>query len=1476
MSLLRITPKEESRRLRTGKLIGLLGLASLLCSINSAHAATTTVDFNTDPTGTDLYTEAPGGTSAEWRASGGAAGTNTDGYLSLTDSRGSQRSVLIFKDLENGLVVKSFSFEMDLRIGGGTTPPADGFSINYVNVDDPIITAGTFAGITSEANLPEEGTQTGLAIGFDTWQSGLDNNGAVQDVVGLSIRVDGVLKAQLPIPLRPGNIYLPSMPLPGQQGTQYEYNRDPYINLATNDPNYNLSMQTGALSDEDLNGDGVVDGSDATTAQPPILDDPAIWAKWIKNLRWEHFKAELTENGNVKVFWKGQEVTPAGGLATGFTPRAGRLVFGARTGGSWEATHVDNIKLTTEAFTSAFVSSFRGNAGGFTVEIADQGTSVLDPNSVTLKLNTVTVTPTAVSKVGSTNYVRYTSPTILPSGVTNTVDITYKDNFNVTSTATRTFAPAAFVTVPPEYAATGVNTGSSGFNVKVSQIAVGRAPGDANFIQNAERQFANGFIDPATGLPYPNMASPVTSVDADVINWNQDSEDDTLRDIGNFKAPDHPDEPIPGVPHDPTITNPGDATFNDQNNIVAEITAYLDLPAGISTFGVNSDDGFKVSTARSPNAVNGLVLGSFSGGRGSSDTLFDVNVPTAGIYPVRLLWWEGGGGANVEFFVIDPLTGAKVLVNDRAVATTVKAYQAGASRVPYVSRLSPEANQNFVFADADLFAEITDGSAVSVDAASVTLTVNGTTVAGNGTKNGSVTTIKRTGGVSNLLLPGANSASVVFSYTDAGNTVNVTNNWTVNVVPYAIIPVGNKVAATDVNKTDSITFLANVNQIDRSLDANQGNGARLPNVGDQNRMPRPEMQLYGGDINPTNGLAYPNLADLTLADATTGVFTLTSPLEFNSNPGLGPTGVIQGNEADFPGLPGGGTSVSTITGIESYVAEFRTYLELKAGAYVWAVNSDDGFVATSGPDPHDTLGTLLGYSNVGRGNANPLPTPAGPGAFVPTPGTGQNNFAFGVVVPEDGIYPVRIFYWQGGGGVNMEFLTINKQSGAPSLIGDPSDTLSIPAYGTYTGPARPWVRFSVSPTPWDNRIQQAGPGLIKAYGRTVNAASGGDIVNDSDTRRPWADIPIGGIVANGVGQTLGMLLDGNPVTPTFTTNGTDVTVTYRATPALPSGSSHTASLIYGGTTNSWKFIVQTYTNLNASDSLPIASADASARGFRVKMTQAASIPSGFTQNTIARAEAELAGTLGVPDVSKPGPSDNGTYLYPGIINWNNNRNPNRSGVEIGNFQDNVYGTGWPYGDYPDEPVPGVPGTGVANNYTDNLAAEVFGYLAFPAAGYYRFGVNSDDGFRVQVGTPGQTSGTVIFTTDVGKGSSDIPFSVNVPQAGLYPVRLVYYNGGGGANLEYFSYDDSGNKIPVNDPNNPAAIKAYYSVTGGPAINITSATVSGGQITINWTGGGTLESSPTLGPTANWTTTGDSDGSFTEAATGNAKFYRVKQ
>ncbi len=54
--------------------------------------------------------------------------------------------------------------------------------------------------------------------------------------------------------------------------------------------------------------------------------------------------------------------------------------------------------------------------------------------------------------------------------------------------------------------------------------------------------------------------------------------------------------------------------------------------------------------------------------------------------------------------------------------------------------------------------------------------------------------------------------------------------------------------------------------------------------------------------------------------------------------------------------------------------------------------------------------------------------------------------------------------------------------------------------------------------------------------------------------------------------------------------------------------------------------------------------------------------------------------------------------------------------------------------------------------------------------------------------------------------------------------------------------------------------------------ITGIGLTGNNITITWTGGGVLESAPNLaGP---WTSTNDSDGSYSEPATGTQKFYRV--
>jgi len=173
---------------------------------------------------------------------------------------------------------------------------------------------------------------------------------------------------------------------------------------------------------------------------------------------------------------------------------------------------------------------------------------------------------------------------------------------------------------------------------------------------------------------------------------------------------------------------------------------------------------------------------------------------------------------------------------------------------------------------------------------------------------------------------------------------------------------------------------------------------------------------------------------------------------------------------------------------------------------------------------------------------------------------------------------------------------------------------------------------------------------------------------------------------------------------------------------------------------------------------------------------------------------------------------------------------------------------------------------------ENITAEITAYLDLPA-GYQKFAVNGDDGWSVQIGTPGQAGGTVLLSHDRGGGATDFPFAFVTPVAGLYPVRLVWYQGTGGGNLEFFTYGPNNEKIPVNDPVNPNAVKAYYEAT---TFRITSVTIAGGNVTVTWTGGGTLYSATSLDAGTIWISTGDSDGSYTApVGTGNL-FFRAQQ
>lgn len=133
-----------------------------------------------------------------------------------------------------------------------------------------------------------------------------------------------------------------------------------------------------------------------------------------------------------------------------------------------------------------------------------------------------------------------------------------------------------------------------------------------------------------------------------------------------------------------------------------------------------------------------------------------------------------------------------------------------------------------------------------------------------------------------------------------------------------------------------------------------------------------------------------------------------------------------------------------------------------------------------------------------------------------------------------------------------------------------------------------------------------------------------------------------------------------------------------------------------------------------------------------------------------------------------------------------------------------------------------------------MGAGAVGYQDIPAVM-----ISSPDGDKIKTGlnsdliaslTPDDTP--ALGVADFGRGSADTIFSFTVSKAGVYPFRCVWFEGNGGANLEWFTVTPSGQKILINDTSNPAAIKAYRARTASPQPTVMlSVARSGNNLTI---------------------------------------------
>lgn len=127
----------------------------------------------------------------------------------------------------------------------------------------------------------------------------------------------------------------------------------------------------------------------------------------------------------------------------------------------------------------------------------------------------------------------------------------------------------------------------------------------------------------------------------------------------------------------------------------------------------------------------------------------------------------------------------------------------------------------------------------------------------------------------------------------------------------------------------------------------------------------------------------------------------------------------------------------------------------------------------------------------------------------------------------------------------------------------------------------------------------------------------------------------------------------------------------------------------------------------------------------------------------------------------------------------------------------------------------------------------------------------------------------------GFGAVDVLVGFGVPAPGIYPLRLVAGQGGGAANLEWFSIKPDGTRILVNDTANPDALLAFRARTAGGTSSVMNLpTLQGTAVTLSWTGAGTLEeASSVLGP---WNPSPSQNNPQTVQASASMKFYRIRR
>ncbi len=366
----------------------------------------------------------------------------------------------------------------------------------------------------------------------------------------------------------------------------------------------------------------------------------------------------------------------------------------------------------------------------------------------------------------------------------------------------------------------------------------------------------------------------------------------------------------------------------NEDNAALEILGFVEFPSGgVHTLNVASDDGFRLVTGVDGRDVFAELLGEYDGGRGmDGGTTFEVWVEEAGVYPFRLVWENGSGGAGLEWTSLNS-GGVASLVGDPDDPDALKSYRTRAQSVPYVQSVHPGIDATDVHPLPEISAVLAQAKAIEPGSVRLALDGNalGVTLAPMGEA------LEVTARPPGPLDPGS-SHQITLNYADAGGAA-VARTWSFSVVAtlHRLPPelAGALGSAKDPGfRVRTWQINPAPDQVDPTLRiASELNFAEAVLAG-----------IAGSNFAETSGFTeagfHPETATIDYATTANG-----------QNPA--PPGGAPMEGRPFPGMPGIGSAPE-----EGFAVEILTYVAFpNPGIHLMGVTSDDGFKVTPGHRP---------------------------------------------------------------------------------------------------------------------------------------------------------------------------------------------------------------------------------------------------------------------------------------------------------------------------------------------------------------------------------------------------------------------------------------------------------------------------------------------------------------------------------------------